>query len=286
MEQTVYVDIYFLINFSMDLLCFYLTARLLSGKLSLLRGVLAAALGGLYANAALLLGIGGIYGFLLDVLALALICIVALARRGELKRIPLYILVFAGVSSALGGIMTALFYLFNRSGAFDFIKESDGDGVSVWLFAILAAISAVITLIGGRGATRRMSASEVELEITLGGRTATLRGMTDSGNLLRDPISGKPCVVVDSRRLGRLLPTELSELNEGDAISKIGRLRGELRKRVSVIPVSTASGESMLVGVRAERIRIKKGREERDVDAILALSELQVGALVPSCLLL
>ena len=284
--QTVYVDLYFFINFSMDLLCLYLTARLLSGKLSLLRGVLAAALGGLYANAALLLGIGGIYGFLLDVLALALICIVALARRGELKRIPLYILVFAGVSSALGGIMTALFYLFNRSGAFDFIKESDGDGISVWLFAILAAISAVITLIGGRGATRRMSASEVELEITLGGRTATLRGMTDSGNLLRDPISGKPCVVVDSRRLGRLLPTELSELNEGDAISKIGRLRGELRKRVSVIPVSTASGESMLVGVRAERIRIKKGREERDVDAILALSELQVGALVPSCLLL
>ena len=131
-----------------------------------------------------------------------------------------------------------------------------------------------------------MSASEVELEITLGGRTATLRGMTDSGNLLRDPISGKPCVVVDSRRLGRLLPTELSELNKGDAISKIGRLRGELRKRVSVIPVSTASGESMLVGVRAERIRIKKGREERDVDAILALSELQVGALGPSCLLL
>ena len=284
--QTVYVDLYFFINFSMDLLCLYLTARLLSGKLSLLRGVLAAALGGLYANAALLLGIGGIYGFLLDILALALICIVALARRGELKRIPLYILVFAGVSSALGGIMTALFYLFNRSGAFDFIKESDGDGISVWLFAILAAIGAVITLIGGRGATKKMSASEVELEITLGGRTATLRGMTDSGNLLRDPISGKPCVVVDSRRLGRLLPTELSELNGVNAISKIGRLRGDMRKRVSIIPVSTASGESMLVGVRAERIRIKKGREERDVDAILALSELQVGALVPSCLLL
>lgn len=284
--QTVYVDLYFFINFSMDLLCLYLTARLLSGKLSLLRGVLAAALGGLYANAALLFGVGGIYGFLLDVLALALICVVAFARRRELKRIPLYILVFAGVSAALGGIMTALFYLFNRSGVFDFIKKSDGDGISVWLFAILAVISAIITLIGGRGATKRMSASEVELEITLGGRTATLRGMTDSGNLLRDPISGKPCVVVDIRRLGRLVPAELSEPRDCDALSKIGRLRGEMRKRVSVIPVSTASGESMLVGLRAERIRIKKGSDEREVDAILALSELEVGALVPSCLLL
>lgn len=284
--QTVYVDLYFFINFSMDLLCLYLTSRLLGEKLSLFRGTLAAALGGLYANLALFIGVGGIYGFLLDAVSLAIICIVGLAQRGRLKRIPLHILVFAAVSATLGGVMTALFYLFNRTGIFEFIKESDGDGISVWLFALLATISAVITLIGGRGATKKMSASEVELEITFGGRTAVVRGISDSGNLLRDPISGKPCIVADKKRLKKLIPPELSDLSPQNALSRLSGLKGDARKRIAIIPISTASGESLLVGLRAERIRIKKGREERDADAIVALSELEVGALVPSCLLI
>ena len=47
MGQTVYVDLYFLINFSMDFLCFFLTAKLLDRRLGIGRGLIGAALGGL-----------------------------------------------------------------------------------------------------------------------------------------------------------------------------------------------------------------------------------------------
>lgn len=282
--QTVYVDLYFFINFSMDLLCLYLTSKLLSDRLTLLRGVLAAAIGGIYANVVLFLGVGGLWGFLLDGISLVLLCAVAFVRKGELKRLPLLSLVFAAVSATLGGIMTALYYLFNRTGIFNFLRDSDGDGISVWLFAALAVISAVITLIGGRGATKKMSAAEVELEMTFEGKTVTLRGMTDSGNLLRDPLSGKPCIVVNARQLRPIIPRELR--GEGNILSRLSSLRGETKKRIALIPTLTATGESMLVGLRDVQVRIRHGGKEKDADVIVALSEIEVEALVPACLLL
>ncbi len=282
--QTVYVDLYFFINFSMDFLCLYLTSKLLSQPFSLLRIALAAALGGLYADLSLFLSLGGVWGILFDILSLILICVVAFGKIKNIGRLPLCTVVFVAVSAALGGIMTALYYLFNRTGIFDFMRGGDGDGISVWLFALLAAVSAVLTLAGGRGAAKKMSASDVELEITVGGKTVSLRGMTDSGNLLREPVSGKPCIVADARKLRRIIPQELRDREH--ILSRLSTLRGDTGRRIVLIPAVGATGESMLVGLRAERVLIKQDGRVKDADAIIALSELEVDALVPSCLLI
>ena len=86
MEQTVYVDLYFLINFSMDFLCFFLLSKLLSVKLSFGRTIAASLLGGLYANLALFLPLSSLPALLLDMAACTLMCAVALLRRHEGKR--------------------------------------------------------------------------------------------------------------------------------------------------------------------------------------------------------
>ena len=281
--QTVYVDLYFFINFSMDLLCLYLTSRLMSKKLSLLRGCLAAALGGVYANLSLFFSLGGIWGFAVDTLCL-LLCAVAFLKKGEIKRLFSLSLVFAAVSALLGGIMTALYYLLNQTRIFDFLRGGEGDGISVWLFAALALISAIMTLLGGKGATRKMSAADVGLRITIEGRTVTLHGMTDSGNLLRDPLSGKPCIVANLKSLRRVLPAQLG--GGGDMLSRVARLRGDAKSRICLIPTRTATGESMLIGLRDAHILIIQDGKEKEVDAIIALSELEVEALVPACLLI
>ena len=67
MEPSVYVDLYFMVNLSMDLLCLMITASLMHRKVSRLRVIAAAAIGGAYAVAALLLGFFGIWGLLLDI---------------------------------------------------------------------------------------------------------------------------------------------------------------------------------------------------------------------------
>ena len=116
MEQVVYVDLYFLINFSMDLLVFFLTCRLLSYPFYFGRSVVASVFGGIYASAALILGVYGFFGAVLDIAACVVMSFIAHKKRGECRSVFSFALVYTAVSIVLGGAMTALFSLFNRIG--------------------------------------------------------------------------------------------------------------------------------------------------------------------------
>lgn len=268
MEQTVYADLFFMINFSMDFLCFYLASRLLGAKLSVPRAVIASALGGIYADLALIWGLSGALGLAADILSCALMCAVAFGARQRVRRLPIYILVYVAVSMTLGGFMTAIFNLLNRTslGA----VSSDGDGISAWLLVILAVVSAALTLLGGRFFRRRTSKRNVRLKITLGGKDAELTALCDSGNMLREPISGKLCVIASVDALGAVLPRGIRETvkNGGRNMSDLAASDLGLR----VIPTTTATGEGMLFAVYPDRISVEDGKDEYTVDALLALS--------------
>ena len=75
MEQTVYADLYFMINLSMDFLCFFLTAKILSIKLHVWRALMASALGGAYAVAALFFTVGKLAALLIDMAFCACLCL-------------------------------------------------------------------------------------------------------------------------------------------------------------------------------------------------------------------
>lgn len=270
MEQTVYADLYFMINFSMDFLCFYITSRLIGCKLSALRAAIASAIGGVYANILLLSGLSGIGAIAVDMLACALMCAVAFASRRQLRRLPLYTLVYLAVSMVLGGFMTAMFNLLNRTSLGG--MSGSEEGISVWLFVALAAASALMTLAGGRFFRHRTSKKNVSLEITLGGRSVELTALCDSGNMLRDPISGKLCVIVSVDSLEDILPDEVIS-----AVKHQGKNIGTLRAAgigMRVIPARTAAGDAMLLAVRPEKISVEDGGRSYSVDALLALSAI------------
>ena len=94
MEAEIYVDLYFLINTSMDFLCLLITGRLLHARMGTGRLLLAAAAGGGYAILSLLLSVGGVIGFFMDCAAALLSSAVAFASRGiRLRRIFLLLFV-------------------------------------------------------------------------------------------------------------------------------------------------------------------------------------------------
>jgi len=289
MGQTVYVDLYFLINFSMDFLCFFLTAKLLDRRLSVGRGLIGAALGGLYADLSLFLSFGYGLSLLLDILACGVMCAVVFGERNRLRSLPLYILVYTAISMALGGVMTALFHLFNRSSLFEGVEQTESDGISVWVFAALALLSAGITLLGGRFFRKRTSRRHAEVEVIYGGRSLRLHAMADSGNLLREPLGGRPCIVADMTAMERVLPRELIAAAK-EEIPPIEAIRANDAKNLRLVPTKTASGEGVLLGVRMERITVDSGDGPREVDALVVLAKQGIGfdgseALIPTGLL-
>lgn len=272
MGQTVYVDLLFMINFSMDFLCFFLCAKILGIKLSLPRAIAASAVGGVYSDVALFIGVGRLQALLIDIFVCVLMCAIVFCKRGRNLSLPLYILVYVAISMALGGFMTAIFNLLNKLELP--LKAGSSDGISVWLFALLAAISAAITLVGGRFFRSRAAQRFADVDISYGGRSVRLRAMTDSGNLLREPISGKPCIVADVSALEKILPQRIVRAARKGDISAIGKLSAEDAKKVRVIPIRTAGGESALIAFRAESVTVDGGRGAESVDALVALSNI------------
>ena len=290
MEQTVYADLFFLVNFSMDFLCLYLTAKLLHRTLAIGRALLGATLGGLYAVIALFLPLSEVFAFAADALVGLLICAATFARRRTPSRIWLCFLSFLGISMALGGFMTALFYLLNRSPLAE-LAEIEGDGISIWIFAILACISGAVTLLGGRFFGKQSAYRSAQVEISLGGKLLHLHALADSGNLLCEPMTGKPCILVDTDAIAPILPAELLHAARLRDPLRIGSVSRANAKRICLIPTQTATGSGMLLGIRPDRICVDCGKGARQVDAVLAISSLSSSAaghdaLLPSVLLI
>lgn len=279
MEQTVYVDLYFLINFSMDFLCFFLLSKLLSVKLSFGRTIAASLLGGLYANLALFLPLSSLPALLLDMAACTLMCAVALLRRHEGKRLPLYALVYIAVSMVLGGAMTALFHLFNRLELP--LGEVAQDDLSVWLLALLAIVGGLITHLCGRFFSKRGTRRHATLSLRYGSCTCTLGALCDTGNLLREPMSGKLCIVVERERLRGLLPDDL--LTASAAVSSDPARYARYAGRIRLLPAASATGERMLLGLRLDNVTLDSGGGPHAVDAFIVPTSLggTADALIP-----
>ncbi len=276
MEATVYADLYFMINTSMNLLCLYLTGGLLHYPIRRWRILTAAALGGVYAVLSLLWG--GVFPELLTDCAMGFVmCAISFASSSLsiprlLRCTGLHIL----VSMLLGGIMTGLYSLLNRLHLPLFaIGEDD---ISVWLFAGLSAVSAIVTAFGGRLFSRLEAKKNVTVHACVFGRELVFSALVDTGNLLTDPISGKAVILVERKKLLPMLPPALSyaleQKNPDVSLSDRRYLRS-----MRLIPATGATGERLLPAIVPESILITAGKDTYPADYLLSPADLGDRAL-------
>lgn len=284
MQQTVYGDLLFLINFSMDFLCLFLVAKLMSRPMSPLRFTLAASCGGIYSIVSLFLP-QSLFFVLIDLLACCAICLIAFATREDSWR-PLLTLGIAYVLSSLllGGIMTAVFSLLNRLSPplAEFEKSTD---IPPWILLSVAALSALASLLGGKFLHKKAQRKTFRLEIRIGGRRASCLAFCDSGNLLCDPLDGRRVILVDKSLAPLLLPADhkialfsAKEAAENIPDGFVGRVR--------IIPVRTVGSDSFLYAVRPDQILLKNEKETHPVDALVGFTEFggalrECKALIP-----
>lgn len=282
----VYADVLFLINGGMDALCLSLTARMLHRRLSLWRLALAAALGGVYGVVALFLEVGTLPALLLDVLVCVLMCGVALGKVKLWLSSGVYVL----SSMVMGGVMTALYHWLNRAGVAELLPAGE-EGVSSVAFVLLAAVGGLFTLGWGRIFRRseRQRAARVSVSVAMGQGSVTLEGMVDSGNLLTDPFSGTPVIVVKKEAVAILLSRELQQLLASVPLRSEGISRLPEGGRVRLIPTDTATGGGMLLALRPDAVTVKVGDGlPVRVKALICPTDIDgapAAALVPSGLL-
>ena len=191
---------------------------------------MAALLGGGYAGICLLPSFRFLGNTLWRLVSLGLIAWIAFGTGGILRRGSVFVL----LSMALGGIALGL-----------------GNG-GIW--SLLAAAGG-ITLMCGVGFRNRIgSVSYVPVELRYGGQHLRLTALEDTGNTLRDPVTGNPVLVVGAqvaRQLTGLTPQQLRSPVESVASAGIPGLR--------LIPYK-AIGQpgGLLLALRMKEVRIGK----------------------------
>ena len=258
MVQDVYIDLLFLINFSMDYLCIYICSKVLHRRMRLGRMVLAAALGGVYSALSLFLPISSAVSLALDCAVCLVMCAIVYSEKGRtLGSLLLATFLFIGISMMTGGCMTAIFNLLNKLNLpLDLVEA---DGISTYLFAALALVAGIISLKSGQIISRRAPIKECKLKLRFCGKDFELLGLADSGNLVRDPITGKPIIFVDRKTIEKELPLDFL-----DSFAEGKLERDAPCKNLRIISIRTAAGSSIAVAAAPESISIeyesKKGK--------------------------
>ena len=95
--------------------------------------------------------------------------------------------------------------------------------------------------------------------------------MIDTGNLLKEPITNIPVVVVESNLLKNIIPNEILENIDsilGGDLSKIPEnIKNQYFLKMRVIPFTSLGKENgMLLGIKAQEIKIEEMNETRKIE--------------------
>lgn len=284
MQSEVYADLLFMINFSMDFLCLFITSKILRCRLKILQALAAAVIGGIYSIAVLFMPFGKPAILLTDILVCAIMCAMCFISRGTvLKQYIQSILVYLASATALGGIMTALFNVMNR---LDIPTNAGGDNISSWLFLLLAVISGFSAVKSAAFLKKKNDQITSEAEIIFENKSIVFKGLTDTGNIVKDPTSGKSVIITDINTTLPLLPEPLRQAISTGNMEHLCSLPPKYSKRIRLIPSQTISGSHLLIGIIPDQVLLHTNLGISDVSAIFAptpLSDLPLdcNAIIP-----
>ena len=285
MEQTVYVDLLFLVNFCMDFQCLFLTARLLHRPFPLRRSLLACVIGALYACVALFVPTNGVVAFVSDLAMGLLMCgLVFLPQESKKWRFLIPFGLYFGVCAAVGGLMSAVSSLLTRLS----YQPTQGSAGSLSFF-LLALLGGLATFLWGRLCQRRAKGRCVKLRLEYEGRALNVDAFVDTANHLCDPVGGRPVVVIDRVVAKALLPQALLNAAER-GMAGLSLLPPVLARRVRMIPAATVTGKGILLAIAPDRALLDAGRGAHAVELLLSPAPLGVAAeghqaLLPPALL-
>ena len=289
--QIIYADVLLLINFSMDFLSLAFCGRLLHAKRRRIFLLLGALIGAGYALAAALLPGNSRVSLLLHMAVSVLMCFVSYGGCVGRRRFFALCALFYGVSFLFGGMLTAFYQLLNaflkdRRTVSDFLT---GGEAKITVFFLLTLLSAWLIRLSIRFFSVSRATQSVELLIENGGKNSRFPAMVDSGNHLRDPLTGRACIVVSPQYVRKLLPADVLRLSESGTLNP-AMLSPESRRRIRLIPAESLGGSQLLIGYAPDGIRLTDNKETYRADAVLVLSGKEnsfngFGAIVPAALI-
>ena len=253
----VYIDIVLIENIFMNYIILFATATINKTEIRLIRIFLASLLGGIYAVVSYISELE-LYKTLALKILLSLAMVYIALKPESIKRCLKQLLIFYLTSFTFGGTAFALLY---------FVKPSEilmKNGVYIGSYPLKIAILGgivgfVILVVAFKFAKGRMNSKNMycKIEIQLQQKIVDSIAMIDSGNLLKEPISGNPVIIVETSILKNILPNQILENTQEIIEGKTENIPIEYASKLRVIPfTSLGMPNGMLLGIKSDQITI------------------------------
>lgn len=253
-ETVLYADVLFLVDFSMDTVTIWLTSKLIHYPIKTVRCAVSAGMGALVSTVLTALEVGAGLSLILGVVTSLLMCLAAFGFCGVFNFAKRCAVLWT-VGMVLGGSMT---FLLSRGTYSRVYADTPQTESSVHLFPFAAALCSVFIWFLRRVSRKR----NVRVKITFDSRTVDVIGIVDSGNILKDPITGDGVIIVSRD----LLP---EKLQIGDFFDTDELTEKNLAGKTRLIPVTSVTSSKMLLALRPDSVKL----DGREVKCLLAISD-------------
>ena len=260
--MTVYADVLFLVNLSLNWFSLLLTSKISKHAARTKKLLLSASIGALLGTVTLFFE-NSTVSALIEIASSFLMCAIAFKASSILDYVRLCTCLFAS-GITLGGSLTFIYSTFNRAG----IELPRGNDISAAVFLFMSLMVTIGVTLFERLLYTKREADGGEVSFLFGGKTVTLPFMCDSGNLLRDPISGRPAIIVSAAELRGFLPDGVLDFDplypDGIGFAVHG---------VRILPAATVCGEGLMTGFVPDSTLVRERGREKEVDAVIALDK-------------
>ena len=265
--MTIYVDVVLIENLIMNYIILLATGLILKTKLKHLRLIIASLLGAIYSIVAYINFLEIYSNFFLKILLSVIIVYIAFNPQ-TMKKMWKSLLIFYLTSFVFGGAAFALIYIIRPQDIL--MKNGLFLGTYPLKTVILAAIVAFIVIITAFTIVKTKVTKKdmfCNIEIKLNGKILKTKALIDSGNMLKEPITNTPVVVIERSLLYEYLPKEilnhLDDIIGGDLEKIPEEIRNQYISRLKLIPFSSLGKQNgMLIGIKPEYLKIIKEEQE------------------------
>ena len=274
--MTIYIDVVFIENLIMNYIILFATSIIIKIKVKHIRLILASILGAIYSIIAYM-SILEMYSSVILKIILSVIIVYIAYNPQNVKNMWKYLVIFYMTSFVFGGAAFALIYIVKpqdilmKNGLFlgTYPLKTIILGTIVAFVVIVTSFKLVKSKISKKDmfCTIKININKVEIET---------KAMIDTGNLLKEPISNTPVIVVEHTLLYDCMPKEILNNTEsilgGDFKNIPEDIKREYIPKLKIIPFASPGKQNgMLVGIKPEKIEIINEQTEENKNAIIGI---------------
>ena len=262
--MTFYLDIILIENMIMNYIILFATGVIIKVRLKQSRLLLSSLLGSIYAVMLYITKLG-IYMNQSTKFLLSIVMVYISFVPRNIKSLIKQILIFYLVSFCFGGAAYYLLYYISPK------QINNINGVLTGSYpikiAVLGGIVGFIVInLSFKIVKNRINKNSIfyNIEIVINNKSCIVKVILDTGNLLIDPITSSPVIIVEKNAIREIIPEDIiKRLLESLKGNNVNEISEEMKRRCRFIPFSSIEKTNgIIIGIKPDYIKIYEEDDE------------------------